>query len=204
MALPATDTFTRSGTPSVTIETYSSNWSLVQGVIDVLASTDDFESDDAGDSSARWTADSFDDDQYSEIVVNAIGASRYIGVSVRNSASAATFYGYEADNGTDGKYLFKYVSGSYTGIANSPGSSFSATDTVRLEVSGTTLTPKLNGSTDGDLGAQTDSSISSGSAGVAGAGTASNVSRGDNWEGGNLGGGGPAATSFMTPNRGFW
>jgi hypothetical protein len=59
---------------------------------------------------------------------------------------------------------------------------------VRLEVSGTTLTVKYNGTT---IDTATDSSLASGSAGVvcydAGA-----FERADDWEGGNLGAGGGA------------
>jgi hypothetical protein len=200
-ALPATDSFTTGSDQALT--TYSSSWTINQGNFIVLAASDDCASDDAGDTSAHWNADSFNADQYAEATISAIGAARYIGVSVRNAASAATFYSWVGDSG-DASYLSKYVAGSYTDLGS--GNTFSASNVIRLEAEGTTITPYINGSTTGTPGAQTDSAISSGSAGVGGAGGSAYVSRIDDWQGGNLRSGqfGAVVQSGTNTNPNAW
>jgi hypothetical protein len=61
-----------------------------------------------------------------------------------------------------------------------------ATDVIRIEVTGTSLTVKKNGSA--VIGPITDSAISSGQAGVYGLDGGEN--KGDNWQADNIGGGG--------------
>lgn len=181
MALPATDSFTTDTDQA--IESYSASWSVVTGVMRVIASTDDVRSDTNNDETcARWNADAFNDDQYSEGTLSGVGSGAFIGVSVRCSASAATYYGYYVD--VDETYMFKQVSGSFTQLG-SKGTGGSATDVLRLEASGTTITPIKNGSEDTEVGAQTDSAIGSGSAGLCGYWD-SVQPRIDDWEGGNL------------------
>src|SRR5262249_8343954 len=82
-------------------------------------------------------------------------------------------------------------------------------DVMRLEVSSTTLTPKINGSLDSVLGAQTDSAIASGAAGICGFETGAGVT-GDDWLADNLGSGASSArakvvrTQFMPHALGGW
>jgi hypothetical protein len=192
MALPATDDFTTGSDQA--IEDYSANWTINSGAMQVLAASDDVHSNTASaDTGAHWNADTFDDDQYSQATVSALsGTYIYIGICARAAASAETYYFYESAN-NDKKYLTKRVAGSNTELASS-ANVWSASDDVRLETNGTTITPILNASTDTDLGAQTDSSITSGSAGVMGWGSG-NVARVDDWEGGNLAGASTASDS---------
>lgn len=186
MALPATDTFTASS--SVALETYSANWTLVhdafyvQHVLDVLQC-------DGSHPAHYWNADTPNADQYTQIQLTTVGSDG-IGAAVRVSSSQITYYLYYGTSSD--RILRKWVNHSQTDIANA-GAAASVNDTLRLEASGTTLTPKRNGSTDTAIGAQTDSSISSGSLGVGGRGTFSFNTNADNWEGGNLEGG--AATA---------
>lgn len=186
MALPATDAFT--GTNGTQLETYSANWTINNGALDIQTNSLAPDSP-ATNSLAHWNADAFNADQYSQgTVVTQAGV--VIGVAVRVHASAHTGYtlNVEAGNTT---YFQKFVGGtetlfdSGTGVANS--------SVLRIEASGTTITPLDDGATPAGLVAsQTDSAIASGSAGVSGYDDGT-TTRLDNWEGGNLGGA-PAAT----------
>lgn len=180
MTLPATDNFTAAnGTDLVT---YNASWTYNGGVFAINSNA--VYSNSAGiETGAHWNADAFNNDQYAQGVCAIIAALRWIGVAVRCHASAQTYYGYYGSNAD--RYLFKEVAATWTQIG-SAGGAFIAADVIRLEVSGTTLTPKLNGSTDATIGAQTDSAISSGSAGISGSSLSTVVSL-DDWEGGNLG-----------------
>ena len=189
MALPATDDF--QGTDGDALTTYSSNWTLNTGDFKIQESggagrvTPDEPANEAG---AHWNADSFNNDQYAELtLIASVGPAVFIGPAVRCAASGGTYYGFYVS--TAEKYLFKMVSGSFTTLASSSSNIPGANDVLRIEASGTTITPKVNGTTDSDLGAQTDSAISSGSAGICGYGSSSGT-RGDDFEGGNVAAGG--------------
>jgi hypothetical protein len=188
MALPATDDFTDSD--GVQIASHG-DWTVNDGDFDIQSNA--LAPDDYGRCCAYWNADAFDANQYAEATIIAL-SDEYIGVAVRMHASAVTYYGISG-NDTD-KEIFKRINGAYTAIAVS-GNQWSANDVIRLEVNATTLTPMLNGETDTDLGIQTDSAISSGSAGVCGYddGTGSRI---DDWEGGNLEGGGAGGGGTAT------
>lgn len=180
MALPKTETFTAAnGTDLTTI----TGWVVNNGGFSI--NTNSLRSDTGGDHVAHWEGDgAFNNNQYAQALCVALVNGAYIGVAVRVHASADTYYGITWNLST-GAFFFKYVAGVYTEFGSS--ASFAVTDTGRLEASGTTITPKKNGSTTGAPTAVTDSAISSGYAGVGGAGD--NVgSRIDDWEGGNLGG----------------
>jgi hypothetical protein len=187
MALPATDSFTDSNGTALT--SHSANWTQNNGAFDIQSNA--LAPNNSGDESgAHWNADAFDNDQYAEGVATGFAGNDgiAIGLAVRCHASADTYYGFYGDSYSgSGSYLFKMVSGTWTQIGDT-GANWEDGDTVWLEVEGTTLTPKVNGSTDPDIGAQTDSSIASGSAGLSGYndGAANLI---DDWEGGNLGAG---------------
>ena len=194
MALPASDSFT--GTNGTGLTSYSASWTYNYGSGTHLQiqSNGVFCSRASDAATARWNADTFNADQYAQVTMAAVGNGGYYGPAVRISTSGAdTCYYIEVDS-SDGSYLFKTVSGSGTQLGSTAGTAANA-DVWRLEASGTTITPKKNGSTTGTPGAQTDSSISSGAAGLHAWGTATG-SRMDDWSGGNLG----AATQTVNPN----
>ena len=185
-ALPATDAFT--STNGTTLTTYSSSWSLNSG--DFAINTNAVYPNQSGaEGGARWNADTFGNDQYAQgKLANITTTGQTIGVAVRASTGgAASYYGFYADGSGGGKtFLFKMVSGTWTQLG-STGAALSANDLLRLEISGTTLTPKVNGSTQSPPGTQTDSALSSGAAGLSGY-SLSTAMRLDDWEGGNLAG----------------
>lgn len=195
MALPATDAFTAAN--GTVLTTYSASWTNNNGSFAINTNSVHPNNGAVDDQAAHWNADVFSNDQYSQGTIVALGATIFIGVSVRCHASAFTFYCIDSDS-ADGTYLSKYVAGVYTALG-STGSVLVVSDVLKLEVSGTTLTPKKNGSLLVTPGAQTDSAIASGSAGIAGAGNGT-TSRLDSWEGGNLGGATTASPPFL-PQR---
>lgn len=180
MGLPTTDNFTNSNNTQLT--THSAKWTLLDGDFDIQTnalSPDDPAQDNCA---AYWNDDAFNDNQYAQIVYVAGDGWNYIGPVVRGSAGP-DYYGYWAcPNHT---VVQKCVAGVFTQLG-SDGAAPSATDVLRIEANGTTITPLIDSVEQDPPGAQTDAAIASGSGGVCGywdnAGT-----RGDDWEAGNLG-----------------
>lgn len=123
-----------------------------------------------------WNADAFTDDQYSQVV--RVNNENYRAVAVRcNATSGGNCYG-AFGNATQ---WHKLVNGSWSQIGAIADSALN--DVLRLEVVGTSLDYKLNGVS---ASTTTDASLTAGAAGMA---FFNNISRVDNWEGGDLGGG---------------
>lgn len=136
------------------------------------------------ENSATWP-----NDQYSqaEATVNtSFNDGSGIGVRVRMATGARTAYDSIVD-ASNHAFHSKFVSGTYTNIW-SRAITFSAGAVIYLEVQGTTLVTKYNGSAVG--ASNTDSSIASGKAGLRHSGNTDSLSHLDNWEGGDFGGGG--------------
>lgn len=184
MALPATDVFT--GANGTALTTYSANWSLNAGNFSIQ--TNALAANGAAaatETAARWNADVFPNDQYAQGVLAALSATvnANIGIGVRIATdNSANYYGLYYDDDTGDTLMFKVVAGVWTQL----GAAFTAVravnDILRLEVSGTTLTYKLNGVSQGT---RVDASLASGSAGVVGRGLTT-AHRIDTWEGGSL------------------
>jgi len=195
MALPATDSFTGSNDDQLT--TYSGNWTLNSGDFDIQSNSLAPDASTAsGIHGAHWNADAFSDNQYAEANVEQVAGSLNInlGVGVRFHASSDNFYSFHAayrDPSTDRTYLYRVVAGTYTQLGSTAEYNFADNDVLRIEASGTTITPLKNGSQSETPGAQTDSSHSSGYAGVTGWDDEAAVIRLYSWEGGNLGGSDP-------------
>lgn len=185
MALPATDSFT-TGT-SQTLTDYSANWTNNNGSFWINEAYDALGGNASQELGAHWNADSFDNNQYAEIKIVASGSGNWIGAAVRCHTSSAVYYGFYTGDSSDYSYLFRYDSGAGTPWLQlgSDGAYVLVNEVMRLEADGTTITPLVDGSEEDPPGAQTNSEISSGYAGVSGYGTGSNL-RGDDWEGGNL------------------
>jgi len=185
MALPATDNFNRGDSSDL-----GTNWDVIYGAGHQIASNAcacNTGSEDGWDGAEVWNADSFDDDHYSSATVStAPGAGGATGLAVRCDPTPDDyFYGYSSDNAN--AYLFKVVNGSFT--THDSGTAWTNGNTIRLEAEGTSITALKNGSNDTSVSSPwTDSSISSGSAGVSGYGAYSPTFNSiDNWEGVNLG-----------------
>lgn len=185
MALPKLEAFT--GSDGTALSTYNASWVANVGTMSIRSNNV------RGDSSGQfnvffWNGDTFNNDQYAEIVGIQGDNPTYIGVGLRHAgAGVQTFYYYAAS--TADSYVAKLVAGTETVLAT--GGSSATNDVLRLEATGTSLQAKKNGSN--AFSAITDSAIASGKAGIVSYGFHVNV-RGDNWEGGNIGGGG---TTYM-------
>lgn len=173
MALPATDNFNR-GDGGL-----GANWTTVTGQNAPVISSNEVTTS-SGDSAAYWNADSFNDDQYSQLEISAISVA--CGPIVRAASGAHSFYVF-MHYFTSEFRIYKAVSGSYTQLGASYAIGASANDILKLTVSGTTLTPSINGA---DQATRSDSDLSSGSAGLRVSNTSDKV---DDWEGGNVAGG---------------
>lgn len=135
---------------------------------------------------ATWPAD-----QYAQVTLvspdAAGGLGEGYGPAVRiTSAASGTFYRLMG-NGS-GYQLWKSITGSFTSVTSGTGTTFANGDVLRLEVQGTTLRMFKNGVQFG--GDQTDASIATGHAGMAYSSTESSTAGVDNFEGGDLTGGG--------------
>ncbi len=170
------------------LTTYDSNWNYLAGTFAITSNT--VNSSSAGDTMARWTAGTFNDNQYAEITITA-SATGYIGVGVRFQSGAHTGYGVYC-NATDIK-IIEWAAGTPT--THYTGSACIGSDVVRLEISGSTLTLKKNGST---VTTVSDATLTTGRPGLVGNGNQSTTA-GDNFYadslasqgGGGGGGGGP-------------
>lgn len=121
-------------------------------------------------------------DQYSQFKVTALGGTKEWGPSVRIK-TGATLEGYFVDTFPGSEGIYKYVAGvaslvqavTYTCVVN---------DIVRLEVNGSTLRMKVNGSeVTGSPGTDSDISAAGGGVGVFFVGAPISV---DDFDGGDL------------------
>lgn len=192
MALPATDAFT--GTNGTALTTYSANWTYNKGTFAIHTNALQC-TVDGFDAAAHWNADTFSNDQYSRATVTAIDPLAYIGVAVRCQASAETWYEV-IGNSNDATYFYKVVAGSGSSLAATTAP-LAVNDVIEIRASGTTISWYKNSTL---MQSVTDTSISSGYAGVAGSGNNSG-SRIDSWEGGNLSAGGKAIPLMARPLR---
>jgi hypothetical protein len=161
----------------------------------------------AGAMAAEWDADTFADDQYALIVIDALGhvsRNQNIGVILRASADTDgdRDYYYVAVGGdtfgtTEETTFGKIINGTDTQFAQSTTPTWSTTETIELEAEGTTLTVLKNGTALGGSFTTTDSDLTSGFAGIIGAG-GDNVT-GDDWEGGDITGAVAGQTIYHLP-----
>jgi hypothetical protein len=184
MTRPASDTF--SGTDGQNLTDYNSNWVLNSGTFQIQSSS--FRSAAAStECAARWNdITGFAADQYSQIkFIRITDAPTYAGPAVRLANGPATYYGYYSNYYE--RYLLKNINGTVTYLA-SFGTQVNDQSLMRLEISGSTLTPKIDGSMDSALGAHSDSALASGWAGICGWwGGFGNGSRGDDFLADNIG-----------------
>lgn len=177
-----TDNFNRADSSGL-----GGNWSSVTGetLPDIVSNQASSAIDPFG---ARYSAISWPNNQYSQIKLTGTLTTSQTdgaGVAVRmNTGGERTYYSFvlgahvAAGAGEYGGRLSKYSSGTETelnyfdiGATN---------DTIYLQIIGNTLTTKINGST---VFIVTDKSITSGQAGVVGAGAPDTITF-DDWEGG--------------------
>lgn len=135
---------------------------------------------------AHWSANSFNDRQYSQAAMVTVSSTwQGSGPAIRVSAAG----GYVAYAwGTNNLSLVKMVAGSSSSAlcnsVTSPYVGVNAGDVIRIEADGSTITVKRTSGTPATLITCTDSSYSTGSAGI---GAMDNMHGSlDGWSGGNL------------------
>lgn len=156
---------------------------------------------DSSECAARWNGSgTFANDQYSTLEIYGTGTeswSSYMGVIARASADqdGSRDYYYarifdRQDAGNNRVELSKVVNGTTTILDNTPSSvAWSAGNRIEIECEGTTIRALKNGTS---YHSATDSALSSGKPGIYA--LTRDALTGDNWEGGDITGGGGAAT----------
>lgn len=188
MALPASDPFTVASGAGL-----GSNWTTVTGLQGPLGSAGGNAARPAtaggNDSAAWWDTDTFNDNQYSQIVIAALvtATSRLCGALMRTASGARTFYAASAlgpAGATATVEIRKCVAASTTILATQTDT-VNVTDTVKGTVFSTNITLYVNNSQRLIIA---DASIASGSAGIfvfTDTGTTEDA-RIDSWEAGNF------------------
>lgn len=149
---------------------------------------------------AYWSAASFNSDQSSECVVTNPSGQVWFGPAVRCQSGALSCYSlYEDSNG--GTFtLSKFVGGAET-ILGTSSQTFSSPDTLKVDATGTTITPTVNGAGITGLAAQSDAALSGGSPGLYATDAVDPASRNfDNW----VGTGDAAADASLRGTWGFF
>lgn len=148
---------------------HDSNWSLSTGNFRIRTNSL-YPRANIAECGAAWTGLGTLTDQYAQTTLVSLdaGGLNEVGVGVRVSAVAVTYYGFYVATGYRG--LFRRVNGSWDeldtdAVTCNPG------DKLRLEVVGTTLTAKVNGAV---VFAITDANIASGYPGITGFSTFTN------------------------------
>lgn len=190
MALPATDDFNRANEDPL-----AGNWTTVTGrnalkiVSNAVRGTVD-----ATVNASQWNADTFADDQYSQVkCVGTVGNAK--GPMVRVAAAANTFYTF-IYNGTNTLGVYKCLAGTTTQIGANYSHTFVQNEVLKLAVAGqdadAVLTPYING-----VEQATRAGVATLNSGSAGMRTSdADASDLDDWEGGNVAGG-----ETITPDK---
>lgn len=153
----------------------SANWTTKNGSFSVNA-TNGVIATSANECGAYWNAATFNANQWAQITMKTVTSGQYVGVSVRGSTSG--FYEFYAS--ADTWYLAYYTTG-YNQIATG-SRTFAINDVLRFEISGSTITIKINGSL---LNTWTDTHLTTGAPGISGYGSTAGCT-GATWSGGNL------------------
>ena len=168
MALPLSKTFVAANGTDVAVN--DSDFTAVLNTMEIFNNAYHMAGSGAG--SYRINSETFDDEQFSEGIIANLISGNFVGMSVRNQSGASTYYALNCNSaGGSDTFLVEVTAGSQSVLESGDGDDWVATDVIRLEIEGTTLTPLRNGSTPAALSATTeDSSITSGDAGIAGFG----------------------------------
>jgi hypothetical protein len=133
------------------------------------------------DAASLWSADKFANDQYAQCVIANLNAGSNGGPTVRGQSTGTKRYEFDAGNAA-GQTLYYYDGATnWTTLASNSG--VANGDTIRLEVTGTGLTCKVNGAT---TITATDATLSSGAPGLHKNNQATPANTLDNWLGGPI------------------
>ena len=202
MTALATDNFNRANSSGL-----GTNWTQTENVgvnrLDVSSNAATNANDGGSDASDFYNAVTWPNDQYSQadVTLNANpGDQDGPAVAVRMASAAVTYYRVVWTLGQTHLSIAKKVTGTYTLLTQPASGTLTNGDLLRAEAQGTTIRGALNGSVSGST---TDSSISTGNAGLSYSSDGTGkVATWDNWEGGDFGGGVVVGITLMRTLRG--
>lgn len=154
-----------------------SNWTLGINTVVISASTVIKGNTASAEHSAWWNANTFPSDHYSQDVVKLANTDGG-GPLVRHQSGANTFYVFLTD-GT-ACHMYESTAGTFVQVGANYTNTLALNDVLKLDVTGSTLTPSINGT---PLATRTDSSITGGAPGVH---VFSTVVSFDDWLGGPI------------------
>lgn len=183
MSVLATDNFNRANAANL-----GANWTVITNAF-AIASNEAQAASGAAPHENYYNAVTWPNDQYSQVVVGTVvetTVDKGVGPAVRITAGGDLYF---LAGGGDAR-VYKRIGGTYTQLGTT-GAAVATGDVLYLEVQGTTLIAKKNGSS--ICGSPiTDSALSAGNAGMWGYSDAAVLARADNWEGGDFAGGAAA------------
>lgn len=139
------------------------------------------------DNESHYSAVTWPNDHYckAQMYANTTNTDTGPSLMVRHTGDYATgskYFSTVNHLGTNNVSVYKDVSNAYT-LLTRLTQSWTDGDTWEVDVQGTTLTTKLNGST---IDSRSDSALATGSPGIFGSGTITTSAALDNWEGGDF------------------
>lgn len=187
------DSFSYGGSDATLATASSSAWASVDGTLYYVGASGNVRANVGGAFNIGYYNSVFANDQYSSLKVvdgTAVNATSWCGPAVRMDTSTGACYVlmYQR-NGASSRIRIGYYNGSGVSTASSYynlGAELAITSVLQLEVSGSNLTAKIDGST---VQTWSDTTLTSGKAGIGiyawAATTDYNV---DDWTGGDLSG----------------
>jgi hypothetical protein len=169
------DTFTYSDGDLATVS--AGKWTNLSGPTNLVQVASNAIGPSAGSAAVvitTWSGSTVD--QYGQIVISTLGD--FGGITVRSNQTH-TYYTFQFQNGAGTSEVYKVVLGTAT-MLSSTAITWSASDTAYIEIQGTTIITKQNGTNRHNF---TDAAIASGSPGID---TYSNTTAWDNWAGGDF------------------
>lgn len=184
-----TDNFNRAngapGAPWTTVTSEGNNFTITSNQLTLS---------NVGADSAMYYDGVLANDQYAQIVMTTPQTDAQdagSGLLVRVSTSTDEYYGFAATGA--GTTVFKRTTGGGYQILKSDATAWANGDLARIEVSGSSITIKRNGATISALTVASDTSLTSGRAGIRFSSTTVSTPVLDDFEAGDLGSGPTAA-----------
>ena len=190
MALPATDTFDGTGALSASWTTTAGSFARSAGVVG---------STDAANSLAYHNVDTYNDQQYAKGTISALDPNDYMGVATRCDATGDGYTLYTKDTTA---FITRVDAGTEASTLDTDATTpYAVNDVIELRSDGSDHQAYVNGTIITGFIGSSDSTHSSGSAGLSGyfSGATSNLT---DWEGGNITAGASITSVPATVARG--
>lgn len=180
MALPASDNFDRSNESPL-----ATNWSTAAGASALVLSSNKVTGTSGGWSAAYWDADTFANDQYSQVKFLDTNLYPHVAVRIKAEGTSKSYYLFGTLDATTCRFG-KWVNDSFTQLGSNVSHTIAANTVVKMAVTGTGATFKLEVWIDGVSEHTYEASESSITAGSAGISIYNNSAYVDDWAGGDV------------------